>query len=288
MGKYRHLYRALTKRYCPTKKKVAIKLQGGLTVDKPLSYEEVQSVIATPNTCAIHPLPHLPSGELPNAKGAQRSLDDLLLMIAKRALTVPHPREELSWLNSEEGHFQYALGGDSAPVNKAKDLTMVMVSVLNCGSCVGSPSENFVLAAADTSELDPVWEEVVRQAEVQGQEIAGESYNLCGTRCRFTPRLVSADQKWLAHLAGELTNSATFFTTFADVSNNKMQERGLTFRVDQSAPADFYPWAWERRMSDAAAVAAFQAGCDPSWSEAHVHKEVLGHLAKTLKSRREK
>ena len=39
------------------------------------------------------------------------------------------------------------------PVDKVKDLTRVMVSLLNSGKRVGSPSENFVLAAGDAGEL---------------------------------------------------------------------------------------------------------------------------------------
>ena len=94
--KYRHIYRAITLRYCQRKKKkVAINIPGGTTVDQPLSYDKLQSFIATVNTCAIHPLPNLPSGEPSPVKGARRSLEDVLLNMARRVLTVPHLRAKL-------------------------------------------------------------------------------------------------------------------------------------------------------------------------------------------------
>ena len=77
-------------------------------------------------------------------------------MMAQRVMTVPHLRDNLCWLNSVEGHFQCALGGDGAPIDKVNDLTMVTVSFLNSGKSISSPSENFILAAGDAGELDPV------------------------------------------------------------------------------------------------------------------------------------
>ena len=120
---------------------------------------------------------------------------------------MPHLKAELKWLNSDPGHFQFALGGDGAPINKAKDLTMIMVSFLNSGKRVWSPPENFVLAAGEAEELDPVWLEVVRQAVAEAAETAGRRYTVCGMECRFTAQLVPADMKWLAHFSGELPNS---------------------------------------------------------------------------------
>ena len=168
------------------KKRIPIEVSPGQRVDEPLSYDRLQAFLKTVNMPDVHPLPVLPNGEPSSVKGGRRSLEDLLLMMAERALSVPHLKEGLTWLNSTEGHFQYALGGDGAPVDKVKDLTMVMVSLLNSGKRVGSPSENFVLAAGDAGELNPVWKEVVKEAVAEGERIAQKTYTICGMECRFT------------------------------------------------------------------------------------------------------
>ena len=122
---------------------------------------------------------------------------------------------------------------------------MVMVSLLNSGKRVGSPSENFVLAAGDAGELNPVWKEVVKEAVAEGERNARKTYTICGMECRFTPRLVPADQKCLVHFAGELQNSATYYCSYADVSHADMQVTNKTFPLDMDKPADFHPWSWE-------------------------------------------
>ena len=207
--------------------------------------------------------------------------------MARRALTVPHLKAELKWLNSDPGHFQFALGGDGAPINKAKNLTMIMVSFLNSGKRVGSPSENFVLAAGEAEELDPVWLEVVRQAVAEAAEIAGRRYTVCGMECRFTARLVPADMKWLAHFPGELPNSATYFSTFAYVSLSEMQLANQTFTMRADEKAAFHPWTFEKRMEDVAAVQTFLESCPDSWNQTRRHDAVLSFLAKERKSRQE-
>ena len=284
--KYRHTYRSLVHRFCQQKhRKTAVEVTKGVHVDRPLSYDQLQCFMKTVDTGTVLPLPNLPDGNTPNVKGARRSLEDLLLLMAHRCLTVPYLKSELTWLNKEPGHFQYALGGDGAPVNKANNLTMIMVSFLNSGKRVGSPSENFVLAAGDASEVHPVWLEVVRLAVAEGCRMAEKQYAICGMTCRFTPRLVPADQKWLAHFAGELPNSATFFSTFADVSTKEMQLLGKTYSLTADVPASFHPWYWNKRMADVAAVREFRKECAPSMSEDQIHDALLSHLAKVLKSR---
>ena len=115
-------------------------------------------------------------------------------------------KEQLRWFNEEESHFIFALGGDGAPVNKANGLTMLMVSFINRGRHLGSPSENFMRAAGDDGELDEVWLQVMNEAVHQAELMQGKSSEICGLQCWFSPQLVQAHQKWLAHFPGELPN----------------------------------------------------------------------------------
>ena len=176
-------------------------------------------------------------------------------------------------------------GGDGAPIDKVNGLTMITVSFLNSGKSISSPSENFILAAGDAGELDPVWLEVVREAVAEGETIARKTYTVCGMECRFTPRLFPADQKWLAHFAGELPNSATYFSSFADVSQDNMKKTNQTFSLDKNKAANFHPWSFEKRMADAAAVAMRAAGYPATWTMTKKHTATLNYLADDLKSR---
>ena len=284
--KYRRSYRSLVRCYSQTKKKqVAIEVMEGVHVDKPLSYDSLIRFIKTVNIGSLHPLPSLPGKSGPGFQGARRSLEELLVMMARRALSVPHLRQELKWFNGEEGHFLYALGGDAAPIDKANDLSMIMVSLLNSGKRTGSPTENFVLAAGNSGEQDEVWVQVIREAVQEAETVQGKNYEICGLTCRFTPRLVPCDMKCLAHFAGELTNAATYFSTFANVDMLSIEQLNATYSLDHCDDATFHTWSWEKRVADAEAVESFLTTRPDDMTDKRRHEEVLSYLKDTLKSR---
>ena len=153
--KYRSIYQAWTRsRSKGTGRRSSIQVMPNVAVDRMLSYDSLQRYIKTIDIGVLQSLPHV-AGEV-DVNGLRRPLLDLLKIMAERVLSTPHLRKTLNWLGKEEGHFQFAIGGDGAPVNKADDITIIMVSFLNSGSRVGSPNENFLLAAGSGSELHPV------------------------------------------------------------------------------------------------------------------------------------
>ena len=65
------------------------------------------------------------------------------------------------------------------------------------------------------------------------------------------------DMKMLPFLAGELTNSATFFSTFADVSKDNIVNCKGTFGP---LPSNTWkPWLYTKRVRDAKAVKIFKS-----------------------------
>ena len=71
----------------------------------------------------------------------------------------------------------------------------------------------------------------------------------------FSFELVPSDMKWLAFILGELPNSAKYFLSFANVSNDDIAKVGCTY----GGPSDdFQPWEYKNRVKIANAVAKFK------------------------------
>ena len=202
------------------KKRKAITGMRGVTVDTILSYDWLQELVKSIDVGYLHPLVDCKSP----ASRIRRNMEDLLLLMAKRALSTPHLWNSLSRLNGEEGHFRWALGGDGAPLNKSFNLMVVLLSLVNLGRRIGSPQENVILAAGASEELHPIWSDVHHhECHQWSLGMVGKTYKICGMQCSFAPYLVLADMKRLAHFAGELPDSATYFSTFADASTSTLE-----------------------------------------------------------------
>ena len=65
------------------------------------------------------------------------------------------------------------------------------------------------------------------------------------------------DMKFLYFLAGELSNNAAYFSTFADVNNEDLHSKVKKFGLD--ADSDWKPWCYHKRLNDAKLAAAKKA-----------------------------
>lgn len=87
------------------------------------------------------------------------------------------------------------------------------------------------------------------------------------------------DMKMLAMLAGELSNSATFFSTFANVSTKDRTDLGGTF--GSSPSCKWKPWQYANRLKDAKAVDYFKASLDGKpLSTKHKRSKVTDFIAR--------
>ena len=59
--------------------------------------------------------------------------------------------------------------------------------------------------------------------------IEKKSYLIEGISISFSLELLPADMKWLAFISGELTNSATYFSLFANVFRMRKGQNGYNF-----------------------------------------------------------
>lgn len=63
---------------------------------------------------------------------------------------------------------------------------------------------------------------------------------------------LSFDMKMLCFIAGELSNAATYFSTFANVKQTESNDFKKYLKIDEKA--EFKQWSYQKRIDDAAKV----------------------------------
>lgn len=152
-------------------------------------------------------------------QGCYRSLKELLIMLAEYYLLF-RPAD-LVWFD-EADKFYVALGGDGAPFGKYNTACAWLLSFLNLGKGVLSSNENYLLFGAYCSEGCIPVSRFIHKLMVEIAEIQEQIFpvNINGTvvNAKFCIAELPNDMKMLPYLAGELFNSAKYFSTFANVS----------------------------------------------------------------------
>jgi hypothetical protein len=91
-----------------------------------------------------------------------------------------------------------------------------LVSFLNVGPRVASPNDNFLLFGANCKETHGVVVKFAKLIRDQSAAIELKTYVMCDVQVKFTFDLVPSDMKFLVFLNGELSNAATYFSSFAN------------------------------------------------------------------------
>ena len=127
---------------------------------------------------------------------------------------------------------------------------------VNCGSRVASPEENFLLFGANCSEDCEVARRFINILMQQMKEVEGTSYIVVVNgeeKCvQFEFELLPNDMKYLAFIGGELSNAATYFSSFADVHKDSMNDLKSTFGA--KSQNKWKPWNYANRLKVIAAV----------------------------------
>ena len=153
--------------------------------------------------------------------------------------------EELLWFG-EENTFQVVLGGDGAPFGKEDTACSWLVSFLNRGKHVLSSNENFMIFEANCSEDSVVVRRYVSYLFKEISVMEKQSYSIRDREIRFKFSEFPNDLKMLAFLAGELTLSARFFSTFANVSTGDYDDPKGTF--GKGNKHKWQPWPYRSRL----------------------------------------
>lgn len=218
--------------------------------------------------------------------GCFRDLRDYLPRLAKFYLLTKNKKsnEALKWFSETEGTFLVALGGDGCPFGKNKNACSFLVSFLNVGKQVASSSDNFLIFGAHCeSESCGVVQNYVKFACKQMKDLEGKVFAIDGFHVTFKFQELPNDMKMLATLAGELPNSARYFSTFATVSTEDYRDLEGQFATGN---CKWKVWDYNERVKVAESVAKFKETLPNYLSAKNFRSKVTSFIA-SKKSRQE-
>ena len=157
--------------------------------------------------------------------GVYRNIREMLPCLA-RYYMMNEGKYELLWFNDQPFTFYISIGGDGAPFGKEDTACSWLVSFLNIGRGVLSSNENFLLFGGNCKEDCFPMRRFIEQLVKDIDELENTTYHIDykgnSVNVKFKISQLPNDMKMLAFLGGELSNAATYFSTFANVSTHSM------------------------------------------------------------------
>ena len=187
-------------------------------------------------------------------QGVYRNTEEYILRIAEMYLGVLG--NDITWLNGEVGCFYVAIGADAAPFGKDDSATAFQVSFLNILDGVASCNNNFLLMGGNCAETHPAMYSYVKNVVTDLEMIEAKVYDICNKRITFKCKLVPADQKWHAVMGGELSNAATYFSTYGNASTTDVRTMGGSLGDKSST---WKPWDYQHHLAVVNEVKKFKA-----------------------------
>lgn len=150
----------------------------------------------------------------------------------------------LEWFG-RPNHFQISFGGDGAPIGTESGAVSHLVSVLNAGKRVLGRDHNFLVSLAGTNkEEHPEIIQYLKQVRVWINELEVQGITINDVEYTISFELLPVDQKYLAIVSGELSNAATYPSSFGVVN-----KKDILLATDIERP--LIGWNYEKRVADA-------------------------------------
>ncbi len=286
--KYRSVYKASSFKQVSKRKHAARINVANCPIPKLVPYHRLMSFIKSIDIGKLHSVrEELCEGldESEKVNGCYRDIEELVLKLAEFYLN----SDKYNVLTFDEPNkFYIALGGDGAPFGKDDTACSWLVSVLNIGQGILSSNENYLLFGANCAENCLAVTRFISKLISDIQHITNSTYSVLykgkPITVKFVVRELPNDMKMLAFLAGELTNSATYFSTFADVSKDNLVNCKGTFGPETSST--WKPWEFRKRVSNARAVSKYKEKLNPNLAKNTTRNKITTFIAKQ-KSRQE-
>ncbi|XP_048587782.1 uncharacterized protein LOC116608628 isoform X2 [Nematostella vectensis] len=250
-GKYRSVYRHSSYRTLPTKSKSLRMKVGKSNIPRLVPYNKLMPFINSIDIGLLRSVRDDFCADLPEVEkvdGMYRPIQDMLLKLAHHYLT--QEQYPLKWFNGETDTFYVSIGGDGAPFGKDDTATAFLVSFLNIGRGVLSSNENFLLFGANCAENCTPVARFVKDLTKAIKTIESSTFSvICNgnpVEVKFRISELPNDMKMLCFLGGELSNSAQYFSSFADVRLDNCADLSATFGV--SAECKWQPWQYADRL----------------------------------------
>ena len=249
----------------------------GVPVPKPLPYSVLMNKIEELDMGDVISVRETLCHDLPvdqQVDGVYRNLENFLLMLCKFYFETDEYRKDsdkLTWFGEREGTFKVAIGGDGAPFGKWDQSMSWLISFLNVGPRVASPNDNFLLFGANCKEDHEVVVRFTEKLAADIEVIEKKTYTVMGKEVTFSFDLLPGDMKFLAFINGGLSNSAKYFSSFANVCQD--ESSSLTGKFGETQNCKWRPWQYSQRILIAQQVSDFK-------------RKLPGHLA--VKTKRTK
>jgi len=146
-------------------------------------------------------------------------------------------KENLLRLNNEINTFHVVVGWDGGPIWKR-----TACSWLVRGKHILSSNENFLIFGANCSKSSLVVQRYVKFLFSEMSDIENKPFQVNETEVKFTFSEFPNDLKMLAFLAGELSVSETYFSTFPNVN------------MGNCDVVTWQPWKYNQRVAIAKEV----------------------------------
>ena len=188
--------------------------------------------------------------------GCYRSLEDFAPRLAQHYLLLNELREDkllqfpnLKGKDPSSVVFAMAIGGDEAPGAG----TSYLLSFLNIGKRIASSTENFLIFGANVKETSKVVERYLHLLKNEIKQLESKIFKVKvgkkDVNVEFRLEALPNDLKNLAFLAGELTVSAKYFSTFGNVTYDDINDVSKTYGTH------WKPFKYKNRLLNAKKVA---------------------------------
>ncbi|CAB4005598.1 Hypothetical predicted protein, partial [Paramuricea clavata] len=133
-------------------------------------------------------------------------------------------RDALKWFGEADGKFMVAFGGDGCPFGKNGTACSFLVSFLNASKRVASNSDNVLVFGANCEETSKLVKGYVQSVYKKIHDLVGKVFEINSLHVTFQFQEFPNDMKMLTMLAGELSNAATYFSSFVNVSQHDLTD----------------------------------------------------------------
>ena len=103
-------------------------------------------------------------------------------------------------------------------LSKHDKATVWLMSGMDTGKHVASGHNNFLLCGAKRSEAHPSMQRYCKQLLYHIAYIESNTFTISNRDTKFKFALVPSDMRWVASFEGEITNSAFYFSSFANAN----------------------------------------------------------------------